>query len=81
MERKQKKFLRRKNIKNTESNIDICNVNIVTEAEKIVEEYVSRMGYNPIKKKNPVLKTLLLIAMGIVSVWFASALLLKIFPG
>ncbi len=26
-------------------NVDICNVNIVSEAEKIIEEYAYKMGY------------------------------------
>lgn len=39
--------------KNTHSpqNVDISNVNIVSEAEKIIEEYVLKMGLNLKPKK------------------------------
>ena len=41
-------FRRGNEKKNTLSpeNVDICNVNIVSEAEKIIEEYVLKMGLN-----------------------------------
>jgi len=84
MERKQKKFFRRKNLKNTDesySNVDICNVNVVSEAEKIVEEYVSRMGYRTAQKKNSAAKTALIITAGVFAFWAVVALFLKIFPG
>ncbi len=35
----------KKNVPSPE-NVDICNLNIVSEAEKIIEEYVLKMGLN-----------------------------------
>ena len=84
MERKKKKFLRRKNLKGTDksySNVDICNVKVVSEAEKIVEEYVSRMGYNPTRKKHAAAKAVLIISGSFLAFWGTVMLFLKIFPG
>ena len=50
---RKKQDLRENVQKNTPSpiNVDICNVNIVSEAEKIIEEYVMKMGLNINPKK------------------------------
>ena len=79
MERKQKKFFKRKGIKNTNiptSGVDICNVNIISEAEKIIDDYVSRMGYGKKKKKYVSAKTVLAIITGI-SAFVIAALVMK----
>ena len=43
MNKKVKKFFRR--TKENETKVDIYSMNIVLEAERIIEEYVNKMGY------------------------------------
>ena len=57
MHKKVKHFFRKKQLQNDKkhtasSNVDICNVNIVSEAEKIIEEYALKMGYKFMPQKN-----------------------------
>lgn len=60
MRKKVKHLLRKKQSEKQNSkkytaspvNVDICNVNIVSEAEKIIEEYAYKMGYKFAPQKN-----------------------------
>lgn len=60
MRKKVKHLLRKKQFEKQNSkkytaspvNVDICNVNIVSEAEKIIEEYAYKMGYKYAPKKS-----------------------------
>lgn len=57
MNKKVKKFFRR--TKENETKVDIYSMNIVLEAERIIEEYVNKMGYRfrdePKQKRRPFL--------------------------
>ena len=53
MNKKVKKFFKRGRPQpRSDFGVDICNVNIVSEAEKIIEEYVNKMGYRMPKQKS-----------------------------
>ena len=53
MNKKVKKFFKRGRPQpRSNFGVDICNVNIVSEAEKIIEEYVNKMGYRIPKQKS-----------------------------
>ena len=74
MNKKVKKFFRRTKDSETFSTSDICNMNVVSEAERIVEEYVNKMGYRfkdePSPKKHPVL--LIISAITVSALVFAA---------
>lgn len=53
MNKKVKRFFKRNKTQYPRtSGVDLCSVNIVTEAEKIIEDYINKMGYRFENKKH-----------------------------
>lgn len=69
MNKKKKIFFKRKQPRSNMANVDLCSVNIVSEAERIIDEYIFKTGYHENSKK-PILKTLVFTCTGIALAFF-----------